>query len=95
MLPTSLGVVVQDDGDKGFVQSITLVRSTGFEDADNLIIDATLDDRTLFDQVDSWLRTAVDNNGSFPFEPPLSTLAYNIFNVEVVFDEHSCPETGT
>lgn len=95
MLPTSLGVVVSNDGDKGFVRYATVVRSTGYTDANNLINDAMIDenDKTVYNTVDAWLRQTI-GNGEFPFAEKGDDLAYLIFNVEVTFEGHSCPTSS-
>ena len=92
MLPTSLGVIVSNDGDKGFIRYATVVLSTGYPEANNLINDAMVDekDKTVYNSVDAWMREAVGSDG-FPFAEKGNDLAYVIFNVEVTFEGHSCP----
>lgn len=93
-LPTSLGVIIGNDGATGFLQYITIAGSTGYNEADDAISDAGLNNDLFAQEVESWVRATVGKEGAFLFEEGTNSLAYLIFSVEVIFEGHSCPDSN-
>lgn len=90
MLPASLFVVVSqgaDDGE-GLIKTIEIGRSTGYDEANELITSFGLPDEA-YDSIYDWLKQQV--GGTFPFDTQGPELVFLIFNVEAVFENHSCP----
>lgn len=102
MIPTALGVVVTNDNEGGFVQYITLLLDTGYAEVNDVF--NTLSVSEDFDRVDGiyqktedWLRRQSfeyrgERKGVFSFEEE-DSLAYLIWNVELVLTDNDCPNS--
>ena len=95
MLETSFAAIVRDDGAGGTVDSVALTTDTGYDEANDAVTQLFLDipgrGEVAYEQVDSWLRE--QNNGPFPFEGD-ERMAYLIWNVDLIFTNHSCPDNS-
>lgn len=95
MLKTSFAAIVRDDGAGGTVDSVALTTDTGYDEANDAVAQLFLEipgrGDAAYEQVDSWLRE--QNNGPFPFEGD-ERMAYLIWNVDLIFTNHSCPDNG-
>ena len=90
-LPASLFIVVsQEDASdsEGFIRVIEVGRSTGYDEANDLITSVGLSPEA-DEAIYLWLKQEL--GGTFPFATQGADLAYFVFNVEAVYENHSCP----